>query len=231
MDSSDHQEMMHTGEKPHACKKCEKTFAYKSQLMTHEKQLHPAKTELSNFSFRIHTGKKPYHCLKCVECFDTESDLKRHDEIHMKRKPFVCSECGTRWRCKRDLKTHDTTHTREKHHACNKCGKIFSCKGNLRKHVMEYHLPGCDNPHAGEKVENVCDCGLKFTLQFSLQRHQQICPSHATKAEPEVITEIIAALPVKEEIDTKVESNVEKEEFNKSDPLDNVQIEVKEELI
>ena len=47
-------EVINTGEKPHVCSKCEKTFTQKAYLKTHE---------------LILTGKKPHGCSKCDKTF------------------------------------------------------------------------------------------------------------------------------------------------------------------
>ena len=69
-------EVIYTGEKPHVCSKCEKTFTQKAYLKTHE---------------LILTGKKPHGCSKCDKTFTQKGTLKRHELIHTGVKPHSVS--------------------------------------------------------------------------------------------------------------------------------------------
>ncbi|PIO27330.1 hypothetical protein AB205_0189880, partial [Aquarana catesbeiana] len=44
----------HTSQEIHSCTECEKSFFYKSELVTH---------------YKSHTGEKPYSCTECGKCF------------------------------------------------------------------------------------------------------------------------------------------------------------------
>ena len=54
---------MHTGEKPHKCSYCDKSFTLKGAKTIHE---------------RRHTGEKPHKCSSCDKSFARKDYLKKH---------------------------------------------------------------------------------------------------------------------------------------------------------
>lgn len=57
----------HTGEKPHQCIRCGRSFSRVFLLQIHQ---------------RTHTGEKPYACDTCDKSFAQQGDLAAHKRIH-----------------------------------------------------------------------------------------------------------------------------------------------------
>ncbi|XP_030638891.1 zinc finger protein 250 [Chanos chanos] len=136
-----------SGERPHLCLECGKTFRLISSLKKH---------------IRIHTGEKPYPCPVCGRRFRESGALKTHLRIHTGEKPYACAECGTRFRHLDGLRKHRRTHTGEKPYVCAVCGKRLSRLQHLKHH---------QRIHTGERPCCCSFCHRGFKDPASLRKH------------------------------------------------------------
>ncbi|XP_077577696.1 zinc finger protein 1035 [Stigmatopora nigra] len=77
----------HTGEKPHCCVKCGKTFCLKQTLRIHEKFCGPLHNETS-------PEPEEHRCKICPRTFKIKAHLIVHTKSHLLKTLRVCSHCG-----------------------------------------------------------------------------------------------------------------------------------------
>ncbi|XP_053187524.1 zinc finger and BTB domain-containing protein 17 [Scomber japonicus] len=136
-----------SGDRPHHCLECGKTFRLISSLKKH---------------IRIHTGEKPYPCAVCGRRFRESGALKTHLRIHTGEKPYSCSECGNCFRHLDGLRKHRRTHTGEKPYVCAICGKRLSRLQHLKHHQLI---------HTGERPCCCPFCNRSFKEPAALRKH------------------------------------------------------------
>ncbi|XP_041093583.1 zinc finger protein 501-like isoform X2 [Polyodon spathula] len=140
----------HTGEKPHHCTECGKSFTHLGNFKQHQ---------------RSHIGEKPHRCINCGRSFTYLRTFRRHQCVHTGEKRFHCSECGKSFTRLGTLKQHQLIHSGEKPHHCSECGKSFIRSGRLKQHQLI---------HSGEKPHHCSECGKSFIELGSLKKHQRL---------------------------------------------------------
>lgn len=83
------------GERPHACKQCDRAFIKKIDLQRHE---------------LTHTGVKPHVCTVCDKDFLRPLHLNYHMMIHTAERPHRCTYCGKGFIRRYYLKDHMMKH-------------------------------------------------------------------------------------------------------------------------
>ena len=120
----------YTHRQPHqmlTCKKCNRTFAFKSQLIIHRNK---------------HSNYGKYECTECFAKFKYMHDMYRHRREHT-AKMLKCNKCeytGTAL----NLKEHTRQHIRKSNEICPLCNKSFIFRMELWRHKQ--HCYRSDSP-------------------------------------------------------------------------------------
>ncbi|XP_062840527.1 zinc finger protein 777 [Anolis carolinensis] len=136
--------LWHSGERPHTCGECQKSFRLKINLHLHQRS-HAASSSAAKAG--------SYICGECGRGFNHHSNFLRHQMIHTGERPYSCAECGKTFIRKEHLATHRRLHTGERPYRCALCQKSFTRKqhlvGHQRLHEAEGHAPWIGNDHNG----------------------------------------------------------------------------------
>ncbi|XP_044032122.1 zinc finger protein 436-like [Siniperca chuatsi] len=164
---------IHSGEKPHRCNICLRSFQRATCLKQHHVRVHlrVRVNEAPHAARRRKTtaAANMFPCPICSKVFKFKSLLASHSLIHSEVRPYGCDFCSRSFRRLSHLKRH-----REVVHAngarlpqsfiCHICGKDKKCRSQLARHVII---------HTGERPF-ACDlCAARFNRRGNLQQHRK----------------------------------------------------------
>lgn len=140
--------MIHTGERPHVCHVCSKSFRNRGKLNVHYK--------------RVHERIRTHQCNHCGRAFSDKSNLTVHIRTHTDEKKYMCELCGAEFAQWATLYNHKFTHNDIKF-KCNYCEKVYNNPSNLQRHIKT---------HTDNSLY-ICEiCGKDFGTARYLKRHK-----------------------------------------------------------
>lgn len=148
--------LTHSGQRPHSCVVCNKSFTTKWNLKLHRwthaaRSAKPFRCTLCSGAFvrraefvahmHAHRAQRPYTCNICGCQFIRKYNCQRHVREHDAAKRFVCKvpDCGKAFHRSYYLSEHMKVHSGARPFACTVCGKTSSNKSNHNKHVKIHH--------------------------------------------------------------------------------------------
>ncbi|KAM8731600.1 zinc finger X-chromosomal protein-like [Acanthopagrus schlegelii] len=164
---------IHSGDKPHRCSICLRSFQRATCLKQHHVRVH-LRVRVNEAPHAIGRRKssasaKEFPCPICGKVFKFKSLLASHSLTHSEVRPYDCDFCSRSFRRLSHLKRH-----REVVHAngerlpqsfvCHICGKDKKCRSQLARHVII---------HTGERPF-ACDlCSARFNRSGNLKQHRK----------------------------------------------------------
>ncbi|XP_040922273.1 zinc finger protein 436-like [Toxotes jaculatrix] len=164
---------IHTGDKPHRCGICLRSFQRATCLKQHHLRVH-LKVKVNDVPHSAGRRKstapaKVFPCPNCSKVFKFKSLLASHSMTHSEVRPYTCDFCSRSFRRLSHLKRHrEVVHANGARPAqsfvCHICGKDKKCRSQLTRHVII---------HTGERPF-ACDlCTASFNRRGNLQQHRK----------------------------------------------------------
>ena len=151
------------------CSRCDKTFAYKTTLVTHEKlHLRPAREFVKTTPARFLEQKPLFKCTECEFSTYRRPLLRRHiKHLHSNKSLYPCSKCDARFTTKIMLSRHDKI----SHQGlptgwkCSSCDFRAMMKLELEDHMLKNHKNL--NPY------KCSECGYECAYKGMFDQHMK----------------------------------------------------------
>ena len=160
--------------KPCLCLVCDKRFAGKKWLETHE-QTHTGEV-FSYFGKSMNAYNSRYPCAECGKCFFSKRALSKHRQDHRSgEKLHKCTVCHKGFATLVSLKTHRGSRKKAKRHKCIMCDKAFSGSKSLNSHMLRAHADSMEHAeHPQDDMPYLCTvCGEWCTTKTLLKIHER----------------------------------------------------------
>ena len=144
--------LKHSGERPHACSICMKTY-----LTAHHLKIHYQ---------AVHSDSKDFVCRYCDKKFSYSTSHKMHERTHNKDRPCPCPHCDKSFVNRQALKYHVMAKHTAGSYKCDVCNKEYKTEFLLRSHKRR---------HTSDSTRYMCDiCGNRFMYQSALELHRSV---------------------------------------------------------